>query len=44
MKQTGTGLILGRMTFGMQVFGREAEDMLDAAFSAGVRELDSAWV
>lgn len=44
MKQTGTGLILGTMTFGMQVFGREAEDMLDAAFSAGVRELDSAWV
>lgn len=44
MKQTGTGLILGTMTFGMQVFDREAEDMLDAAFSAGVRELDSAWV
>lgn len=38
------GLILGTMTIGMQVFGKDAATMVDTAFQNGIRELDTAYV
>ncbi len=37
-------LVLGTMTFGEQVFGENAAEMVDRFLSYGYRELDTAYV
>lgn len=37
-------LVLGTMTFGQQVFGQDAEDMVQAFLDSGYNELDTAYV
>lgn len=38
------GIVLGTMTFGMQLFGEDAAQVLSAAFENGITELDTAHV
>lgn len=38
------GFVLGTMTFGEQIFGKDVEDMVDCFLSRGFRELDTAYV